>query len=606
MVLLVQATALQAQTPFEIRDGNFWYNNKPTRILSGEMHYARVPREYWQHRLRMMKAMGLNTVATYVFWNFHEPKPGVWDFETDNHDLAAFVKLAQAEGMFVILRPGPYACAEWEFGGYPWWLQQNKSLEIRTFNQPFLDSCRVYLQHLAREVAPLQVSKGGPIIMVQVENEFGSYVAQRKDIPLAQHQAYNKAILSLLKEAGFEGPFFTSDGSWLFEGGSIPGILPTANGEGDIFNLQKVVNQYHGGEGPYMVAEYYPGWLDHWGEEFVNVQPEPVANQVARYLVNNVHLNFYMVHGGTNFGFTSGANYNTDYDIQPDITSYDYDAPISEAGWATPKYQALRTVIQRYSVGVLPPVPAPITVITPAFTVQQSSDVLSWLHTQKPVMAEKPLTFEALGQGHGYVLYSRTFTTSAKGILNVAGLRDYACVYVNGKRMGTLNRITKSYALEVDIPAGGVLDILVENMGRINYGADIIHNTKGIIEPVLLNEEPVTGSWNMYQLPFDEVPVMQAGKALKDRPALYQAEVTLDQTGDVFLDMRTWGKGIVIVNGHPIGRYWSIGPQQTLYVPGCWLKKGKNTIVIFEQLHDTLHTEVNTSALPILDQLRKP
>ncbi|MGI4762458.1 MAG: beta-galactosidase, partial [Janthinobacterium lividum] len=356
-LLLAAGPAAQAQQKhtFEIKDGQFRYDGQPTQIHAGEMHYARVPKEYWRHRLKMLKAMGLNTVATYVFWNYHHPAPGVWDFRTGSHNLAEFLKTAQEEGLFVILRPGPYACAEWEFGGYPWWLQQNKNLVIRANNQPFLDSCNVYLRRLATQVKGYQVSKGGPIIMTQVENEFGSYVSQRQDIPLAEHRKYNAAIKQQLVAAGFEGPFFTSDGAMLFEGGALPGVLPTANGEGNVENLKKAVNQYNNNQGPYMVAEFYPGWLDHWGEPFTRISPEQVVKQTETYLKNGVSFNFYMAHGGSNFGFTAGANYNEEHAIQPDITSYDYDAPISEAGGVTPKYTALRELLKRY---VKYPVPA--------------------------------------------------------------------------------------------------------------------------------------------------------------------------------------------------------------------------------------------------------
>ncbi|MEO8820328.1 MAG: beta-galactosidase, partial [Ginsengibacter sp.] len=270
LILMVTSFAQQKHT-FEIKNGNFLYDGKPTQIHSGEMHFARVPKAYWRQRLEMMKAMGLNTVATYVFWNYQETSPGLWDFKTDNRNIAEFIKTAQEVGLFVILRPGPYACAEWEFGGYPWWLQKVKSLVIRSYNQPFLDSCKTYINHLAAQVKDLQITHGGPIIMVQVENEFGSYVAQRKDIPLEEHKKYIAAIKQELLDAGFDVPLFTSDGASLFNGGTIVGAMPAANGEDNIDNLKKVVNEYHNGEGPYMVAEFYPGWLDHWAEPFQKV-----------------------------------------------------------------------------------------------------------------------------------------------------------------------------------------------------------------------------------------------------------------------------------------------------------------------------------------------
>ncbi|UOG77372.1 beta-galactosidase (plasmid) [Hymenobacter tibetensis] len=603
----LSAPAQQKHT-FEIQDGQFKYDGQPTPIYSGEMHYARVPRPYWRHRLQMMKAMGLNTVATYVFWNYHHPSPGVWDFSTGNRNLAEFVRTAQQEGMFVILRPGPYTCAEWEFGGYPWWLQQNKDLVIRANNKPFLDSCRVYLGKLAEQVRSLQVRQGGPIILTQVENEFGSYVLQRPDIPLAEHQQYNAAIRKQLADVGFEGPFFTSDASNLFNGGSTPGALPTANGEDDVARLRQSVNQFHDNKGPYMVAEYYPGWLDHWGEPFVRVTTEKVVKQVATYLQNGVNFNFYMVHGGTNFGFTAGANYDKNHDIQPDITSYDYDAPISEAGWATPKYKALRELMLKHVKYPVPAVPAPLPVLSlPPIAISKAVSLFDLKRDVKPVRNDTPLTFEALGQGHGYVLYSRKFRQAAKGNLQVKGLRDFATVYVNGRRVGELSRQKNTYTLAVDVPAGATLELLVENMGRINYGALIVQNTKGIIEPVLLNDAPVTGNWEMYRMPFEQVPNLsayRAGKSPAGQPTLYSGTFKVEKPGDVFLDMRGWGKGLVFVNGQSLGRFWRIGPQQTLYLPGSWLRQGQNEVVILEQLNDAPQKSLKTIDKPIIDDVR--
>lgn len=597
----------QQKHSFEIRDGHFWYDSKPIVIHSGEMHYARIPREYWRHRLRMLKAMGLNTVATYVFWNYHNPQPGVWDFKTDNRNVAEFIRIAGEEGLFVILRPGPYACAEWEFGGYPWWLQKNKDLVIRSFNQPFLDSCKVFIGKLADQVKGLLITQGGPVIMVQVENEFGSYVSQRKDIPIGEHRKYNQAIYGILKDAGFNVPFFTSDGSWLFEGGSLPGVLPAANGENNIDNLKKVVDKYHGGSGPYMVAEYYPGWLDHWGEPFNKLSAAEVASQVAKYLDNGISFNLYMAHGGTNFGFTSGANYSEKHPIQPDITSYDYDAPVSEAGWPTEKYMSIRRLLTKYSQEVIPEIPSKMPVVRiPAISLGHPLNIFSVKKRQQPVLSDHPLTFEDLNQGHGYVLYSRHFTQPANGRLEMNGLRDYATVYVNGKRVGELNRMENKFTLDIDIPFNGILDILVENMGRINYGEQITKNTKGIISDVLMNGNAISGGWQMYKLPFDHQPEKKRWSATgeKGAPSLYFGSFTMARVGDVFLDMRTWQKGIVFVNGHHLGRYWNIGPQQTLYLPGCWLKKGKNEVVVFEQLNDREHLHLISTDRPILENLK--
>lgn len=608
LLILITASFGQQKHTFEIKDGNFVYDGKAIQIHSGEMHFARVPKAYWKQRLEMIKAMGLNTVATYVFWNYQETAPGVWDFKTDNRNIAEFVKTAQEVGLFVILRPGPYACAEWEFGGYPWWLQKEKDLVIRANNMPFLDSCRTYINHLAAQVKDLQITHGGPIIMVQAENEFGSYVAQRKDIPLEEHKAYSAAIKQELLDAGFDVPLFTSDGSWLFKGGTIAGALPAANGEDNIDNLKKVVNEYHNGEGPYMVAEFYPGWLDHWAEPFQKVSTESVVKQTEKYLKAGVSFNYYMVHGGTNFAFTSGANYDKEHDIQPDITSYDYDAPISEAGWATPKYLALRKLFQANVSYKIPEIPAQIPVIEiPSIKLNKSVDLFTFKNVIKPVESDTPKTFEDLNQGYGYVLYSKHFTQPINGKLEIKGLRDYALVYVNGKRVGELNRYYKNYSCDIDIPFNATLDILVENMGRINYGAEIIHNRKGIISPVTIAGNEITGNWKMYKLPMDHQPDLQhnGNGYTKNQPVIYNGSFILTKTGDTFLDMSKWGKGIVFVNGHNLGRYWSVGPQQTLYLPGCWLKKGKNTIAVFEQINDVKQSEISGVKEPVLNQLKK-
>lgn len=606
-VFLFVSILSYSQHSFEIKGGQFVYDGKPVLIHSGEMHFARVPKQYWRHRLQMLKAMGLNAVATYVFWNYHNPAPGVWDFKTGNHDIAEFIRTAQQEGMMVILRPGPYACAEWEFGGYPWWLQKNKDLVIRANNKPFLDSCKVYINKLAEQVKELQVTKGGPVIMIQAENEFGSYVSQRKDIPLEEHKKYNQAILQLLKDAGFDVPFFTSDGSWLFEGGSLPGVLPTANGEGDVDNLKKAVNRFHNNEGPYMVAEYYPGWLHHWGEKFPHISAQSVTRQLEKYLQNDVSFNIYMAHGGTNFGFTSGANYDNDHDIQPDLTTYDYDAPISEAGWPTPKYMAIRELMKKYCKYEIPEIPDSIPVITiPPIVFKSGAEILSVAKCCNVVNADTVLSFEDLNQGDGYVVYTKKFPRAVKGTLEVKGLRDYATVYINSKRVGVLNRIDKQYSLEINIPAKGTLDIFVEDLGRINYGAKITENEKGIISPVRINGQDVTGNWKMYQAPSGHFFSSWKGRGIAvDRlPAIYSTTFNLEAVGDIFLDMRDWGKGFVTINGINIGRYWNIGPQQTLYVPGAFLKKGVNDITVFDQLNDNIKRAVPTVSKPVLTELK--
>ena len=490
-------------------------------------------------------------------------------------------------------------------------------MEIRRDNEQFLKHTKLYLERLYKEVGHLQCTNGGPIIMVQCENEFGSYVSQRQDIPLEEHRAYNAKIKQQLADVGFDVPLFTSDGSWLFDGGSTPGALPTANGESNIENLKKVVNEYHGGQGPYMVAEFYPGWLSHWAEPFPQVSASEIARQTEDYLKNDVSFNFYMVHGGTNFAFTSGANYDKKRDIQPDLTSYDYDAPISEAGWVTPKYDSIRNVIKRYAQYDIPEAPAQIPLIEiPSIKLDKVADVISYAERLDAVSNVSPLTFEQLNQGYGYVLYSRRFNQPISGTLEIPGLRDYAVVYIDGEQVGVLNRNTQTYEMEIEVPFNATLQILVENMGRINYGSEIVHNTKGIISPVKIAGQEIMGNWEMYRLPMSEMPdLAQMGRAvckngttqatrLKGCPVLYEGTFTLDETGDTFIDMEAWGKGIIFVNGHNIGRYWQVGPQQTLYIPGVWLNKGENKIVIFEQLNDTPQSEVRTVKTPVLTNLK--
>ncbi|QPH41512.1 glycoside hydrolase family 35 protein [Pedobacter endophyticus] len=609
VLLLAFASTANAQTKtskhtFAIADGNFLLDGNPIQIHSGEMHYSRIPKPYWRHRLKMMKAMGLNAVATYVFWNYHEVAPGVWDFKSGNKDVAEYIRIAQEEGLFVILRPGPYVCAEWEFGGYPWFLTKVPGMVIRGNNPQYLAATKAYFTALYGQVKNLLVTNGGPIIMVQGENEFGSYVAQRKDISLEDHKKYSAAVFQQLKDVGFNVPFFTSDGTWLFEGGALPGALPTGNGEDDVANLKEKVNKYHDGKGPYMVAEFYPGWLDHWAEPFQKVSYKSTAKQTQKYLDGGVSFNYYMVHGGTNFGFTSGANYDGKHDIQPDITSYDYDAPISEAGWATKKYDTLRLMLKNEKT---PAVPAKTPVIEiKDIALTKAVDLEDLKSKVSPVNDDKPLTFEELNQGHGYVWYSKKFKQPISGKLELAGLRDYAIVYVNGTKVAELNSYYKKYDCDIEIPFNATLDIIVENMGRINYGAKIVNSTKGIISPVIINGETITGNWEMYKLPMDEVPNLAAAKntATAGRPAVYQGSFNLTKTGDTFLDMRNFGKGIVFVNGINLGRYWSVGPQQTLYVPGCWLRNGKNDIVIFEQKNDVMHKSVSGITTPILDDLQ--
>jgi beta-galactosidase len=587
-----------AQQPhqFRLADTVFLLDGKPFQIISGELHYERIPRPYWRSRLHMAKVMGLNTITTYCFWNVHEPRPGKFYF-SGNADVAAFIRMAQQEGLWVILRPGPYVCAEWEFGGYPWWLLKEKDLRVRSGDPRFMSRAKSYLDALGLQLAPLQVTRGGPILMVQVENEYGSY---------GKDKSYETGIENLITHAGFDVPLFTADGDWAFKDAALPGVLPGANGETDIATLKRLVNQYHGGKGPYFIPEYYPGWLDHWGEAFEKVPADTVATQVSRLLSSGVSFNFYMFHGGTNFGFMNGANYTRQTPIQPDITSYDYDAPLSESGDATEKFRAIRQVIgESLPAGTrLPDMPAePVHIQVPYFRMRQGAGLFENLPA--PVTNEWPLNMEALDQGYGYVLYRTQLPPHSSSQLKIGGLRDYALVFIDGKRIGVLNRMKDEDSLELPAQGSSRLDILVENLGRINYGAGLPDNHKGITGTVEMGGHPLKG-WKMYRFPLTHPETFRFSPGYRgpaDLPVIRKGSFYLGKPGDTFLDMRGWGKGAAWINGHPLGRYWNIGPQQTLYLPGCWLVHGVNTLLVFEEL-DGARDSIRTQAAPVLDQLR--
>lgn len=583
---------------FRIAKGAFLLDGKPLQIISGELHYARIPRAYWRQRLRMAKAMGLNAIATYVFWNYHEVRPGVFDFHTGNHDLAAFIRIAQEEGLWVILRPGPYVCAEWDFGGLPSYLLKDPAVTVRGNDPRYLAAAARYVHALAAQIRPLLVTHGGPILMVQVENEYGSY---------GSDSSYKQNARRMLVDAGIDVPLFTADGDWLFAQGAIPGVFAAANGETNYDTLTKRVDAFNKGHGPYMVAEFYPGWLTHWGEPFPTTPTDSFLPAYDTLLARGASVNLYMFHGGTNFGFTSGANYTKQMPIEPSMTSYDYDAPLSEAGWPTAKYYALRDVIRRHVSYVIPDVPEAVPVITvPGVKLRAAENLFDLIAHIAPVRSMQPLSFEDMDQSDGFVLYSHRFEAATGGALGVPGLRDYGKVFVNGRRVATLDRRTMRFSAEVKIPAGGRLDILVEDMGRINYGAELVDNRKGIIAPVTIGGRAVEG-WSMYRLPFTRPPAWSkatrsplAGHGV---PVIYRGSFTVDRTGDTFLDMRGWSRGIVFVNGINLGRYWKVGPQQTLYLPGAWLRRGRNHIVVFDLDGHGTSPVIAGLRTPILTQL---
>jgi len=594
-LLILLQCAVFAQKPahsFALGDSVFLLDGKPFQIIAGEIHYPRVPREAWRQRMQMAKAMGINTIGTYVFWNVNEPEKDVFDFK-GNADIAAFVKIAQEEGLWVVLRPSPYVCAEWEFGGYPYWLQNEKGLVVRSKEPQYIAEYKKYIDELGKQLSPYLIINGGNILMVQVENEYGSYGSDK---------AYLELNRKLFVDAGFKGLLYTCDPPKDMSKGRLPGLLAAINSVSKPYILKKQIQANNDGKGPYFVAEWYPAWFDWWGEAHHKVPASRYVSELDEMLGAGFSVSMYMFHGGTTRAFMNGANcYDTSY-YQPQISSYDYDAPLDEAGNATDKFMQFRAVIQKHVNYTLPGVPATKkTIAIPSTTFTASTDFFSLLG--KPATAHQPLTFEALNQAYGYVVYRTKINNANSGTLAVKELRDYGVVFVNGKKQGVLNRMLKQDSLQIELTSGeNTIDILVENMGRINFGPNLLKNTKGITEKVTLNGKELNG-WQMFSLPMKDVSnIKYNNKPLADAPVVKKASFTLTEVGDTYLDMRPFGKGCVWVNGHNLGRYWEVGPQQTVYIPAEWLQKGNNEIVVFE----LIKPEVNTiSALnkPVLSDL---
>ncbi|WP_169926838.1 glycoside hydrolase family 35 protein [Massilia putida] len=585
LALAMTGTAALAAAPaahpphFAIAGARFELDGKPFVIRSGDMHYPRIPRAAWRARLRMARAMGLNTVTTYAFWFQHEPEPGQWDFSGQN-DLRTFIKTAAEEGLNVVLRPGPYVCAEVDFGGFPAWLLRTPGLRVRSMDARYLAASARYFKRLAQEVGDLQSSRGGPILMLQLENEYGSF---------GRDHDYLRAVRAQMRAAGFDAPLFTSDGAAgrLFEGGTLADVPAVVNFGGGADDAKGSIEELAAWrkQGPRMAGEYWAGWFDHWGEQHHNQSPEEAARTVDWMLAQGVSFNLYMFHGGTSFGWLAGANYSGTEPYQPDTTSYDYDAALDEAGRPTPKYFALREVIAKHVKEALPSVPAaPQPQALPAFALQPAGSLLARLDVLSEAQSSRWIRpMEAFGQNYGYILYRKRLDAPAKGQLVLNELHDQATVLADGRVIGRLDRRRGENTLAVDLPAGTQIDLLVEAMGRIGFGAKLVDDNKGITRSVALDKEELEG-WTVYPLPMDaaalkRLPAGASGDMTA--PGFWRGTLTLDKPADTFLDTRGWGKGQVWVNGRHLGRFWRIGPQQTLYLPASWLKAGKNDVLVF-------------------------
>ena len=572
LVLLGSAISAFAQHTFSIQKNDFLLDGKPFQIISGEMHYARVPKAYWRDRLKKARAMGLNTICTYMFWNAHEPVKGVYDFK-DNLDIAEFCKIAAEEGLWVIIRPGPYTCAEWDLGGLPSWLLKNKNIVLRSSDPNYMPQTLTFLNRAVQSFKNSQITKGGNVLMVQVENEYGVYKSDK---------VYLNAIKNTLLTAGVDVPLFHCDwpGKNYYDKGHVDGVIPTINFGGQAQKSFETFAKYVP-EGPRFNSEFWTGWFDYWGGKH---EVHSVAEKIEDFkwmIENGVSVNLYMFHGGTTNGFFPGANGSNTY-FTPYTTSYDYDAPLNEDGQPNDKFYAFRDVIlKKFPDLKLPALPIPIKKINiPEVKLTTFASLVNNL--PKPQTFETPQNIEALDQAYGLIMYAHDFTGDFKGELKINRVMDRAVVYLDGKKIGVLDRRLNQSTLQVNALAGKHrLEILVEPFGRVNFGTAIDTERKGITEGVYLNGKAIKG-WQHYQFPLDDLQAVKPSAAKAGYPEFLKGTFTVNEIGDTYLDTRSLDHGLLWVNGKLIGRYWGIGPQQTLYLPGCWLKKGANQITVLE------------------------
>lgn len=584
-VYILPSAQVKEQGKFEIGDKEFVLDGNSFVIKAAELHYPRIPMEYWDQRIKMCKALGMNTVCLYTFWNVHEPSEGEFNF-SEGRDIRKFIQLCQENDMKVILRPGPYVCAEWEMGGLPWWLLKKKDISLRDNDPYFLERVELFEKALATQIEDLLWTKGGPIIMIQVENEYGSY---------AENKAYVNNIKNILRNLyGEDVLMFQCDWASNFTLNGLDDLVWTMNfGTGTDVDSQFSHLKELRPSSPLMCSEFWSGWFDKWGAPHETRPADEMVKGIDEMLSKNISFSLYMTHGGTNWGHWAGAN-SPGY--APDVTSYDYDAPINENGNPTDKYWLLREVLANYSDS-LPPLPQliqPVKVDTFTFTE------VALLRDNMPgaISSEGIKTMEEFNQGYGSIVYTTTLPElKGHNQLCVIEAHDYAQIFINDKYIGKLDRRLGENELTLpECREGDVLSIFVEAMGRINFGV-AIKDFKGITETVYLQDDKGNNigtleDWKVYLLPddlnfyteMDFIPVNSLKKPVsKQYPrGVYRGKFTVEKPSDTFLSFETWGKGLVYINGHPLGRIWNIGPQQTLYTPGVWLKEGENEVLVFD------------------------
>ncbi len=608
MMTVTPAFAQKAKGTFETGNGTFLLNGKPFVVKAAEIHYPRIPKPYWEHRIKMCKALGMNTVCIYIFWNIHEQREGQFDF-TGNNDVAEFCRLAQKNGMYVIVRPGPYVCAEWEMGGLPWWLLKKKDIKLRERDPYFMERVKIFEQKVGEQLAGLTIQNGGPIIMVQVENEYGSY---------GEDKPYVSEIRDCLRGIyGKELALFQCDWSSNFEKNGLDDLTWTMNfGTGANINDQFRRLGELRPNAPKMCSEFWSGWFDKWGARHETRPAKDMVDGMDEMLSKGISFSLYMTHGGTSFGHWAGAN---SPGFAPDVTSYDYDAPINEYGHTTEKYYELREMMQKYSDKKLPAVPkdvAPIITV-PKFELKEFATLMTGMASNGKSETGAIKTFEEMDMGWGTMIYSTQLPEITTPSVLTGEFHDFAQVFIDGKYIGKIDRVKNEKSLTIPaVKKGADLTIIVEGMGRINFGR-AIKDFKGIVGNVTLASETddaelvlTPKKWTNVAIPDDyetaraaldmvknvnsnakgSVPGLALSQNYEEsqkltalfKPGYHRGYFNLTKVGDTFLNFETWGKGQVYVNGHALGRIWSIGPQQTLYVPGCWLKKGQNEIIVLD------------------------
>lgn len=564
--------AKESKHTFSVSGAQFLMDGKPYQIIAGDMHYPRIPREYWSDRLKKARAMGLNTVTMYSFWNVHETEPGHYNFSGQN-DIAEFIRQAQKEGLNVILRPGPYVCAEWELGGYPSWLLKDSDRVLRSSDVKHREAVKRWFTRLGKEIKPLLLKNGGPIIAIQVENEFGA---------LGESIEYLENLKADMVAAGLgDAQLFTSNQPSDIEKGSLPGIPTVVNfGVGNAEKAYKMLEAARP-DGPRMTGEYWAGWFDKWGEAHHETDGKKEAEEFRWMIERGYSVSLYMFHGGTTFGWMNGADTHKGHDYHPDTTSYDYDAPLDESGTPRYKFDLLRQAIIDVTKVIPPALPELVPHVSyPVEPVERSASL--WDVLPKPVEALNPLTFEDLDQSYGYVLYQTGLVAGEGGKLVLNGLHSYAQVYIDRKLVGVVDRRTEIFEIQLPhVDKNSVLDILVENTGRVNYSKVIRNERAGLTGEVNLDGKTKTG-WKMYPLPMDNLDHLHFSKRSCSGPCFYQTTMNVNKPADTWLDTRGLHKGQLWLGKHNMGRFWSIGPVYSLYLPAPWLKKGKNNITFFD------------------------